>query len=120
MPSGDPVANFSVACGWESRDKAGQKKEGTEWLNVAVYGKLAELCSQFLVKGSQVYLQGRLSTEKYTDKATGLEKQSTRIVADKIQFLSSPDKSSKQAEPERAEPQAEPQNFDDFEGDIPF
>lgn len=117
-PDNQAVANFSLACGWESRDKDGGKKEGTEWLNVAVYGKLAELCSQYISKGSMIFLQGRLRTEKYIDKTSGQEKTSTRIVADKIQFLSSPNKTDKPAEP--AEPKPVPESFDDFESDIPF
>ena len=126
-PAGDAVANLTLACGWESRNKDGVKKEGTEWVNVAVFGKLAELCGQYLAKGSQVYVQGRLQTEKWQDKATGQDRYSTRISADKVQFLGS--KSDKPAgagtAPTNSGAGKPPiENFDtDFEGmadDIPF
>lgn len=81
LQSGDAVANFSIACGWKSKDK-----EGTEWINVTAFGKLGEVCGQYLHKGSQVFVQGKMKTDKYTDK-NGVEKYSTKIQADKIQFL---------------------------------
>jgi single-strand DNA-binding protein len=80
--SGDAIANFSIACGWKTKDK-----EGTEWVNITVFGKLAEVCGKYLKKGSQVYVSGSMRTEKYTDKVTGVEKYSTKIVADKMQML---------------------------------
>jgi len=82
LPNGDPVANFSLACGWKTKDK-----EGVEWVAVVVFGKLAEICGQYLKKGQQVFVSGRMRTEKYTDKATGVEKYSVKIVADRMQML---------------------------------
>lgn len=81
LQSGDAVCNFTLAVGWKSKDK-----EGVEWINVTAFGKLGEVCGQYLKKGSQVYVQGRFKTDKYTDK-NGVEKYSTKIQADKIQFL---------------------------------
>lgn len=81
LTSGDYVCNFSIAVGWKSKDK-----EGAEWVNITTFGKLAEVCGQYLHKGSQVFVQGRFKTDKYTDK-NGVEKYSTKIQADKIQFL---------------------------------
>ena len=81
LQSGDAVANFSIAVGWKSKDK-----EGAEWVNITAFGKLGEVCGQYLHKGSQVFVQGRFKTDKYTDK-NGVEKYSTKIQADKIQFL---------------------------------
>lgn len=81
LNSGDAVCNFSIAVGWKSKDK-----EGAEWVNITAFGKLGEVCGQYLHKGSQVFVQGRFKTEKYTDK-NGVEKYSTKIQADKIQFL---------------------------------
>lgn len=81
LQSGDAVANFSIAVGWKSKDK-----EGAEWVNITAFGKLGEVCGQYLKKGSQVFVQGRFKTDKYTDKS-GVEKSSTKIQADKIQFL---------------------------------
>ncbi|WP_396189597.1 single-stranded DNA-binding protein [Flavobacterium sp.] len=81
LQSGDAVCNFTLAVGWKSKDK-----EGAEWVNVTAFGKLGEVCGQYLHKGSQVFVQGRFKTDKYTDK-NGVEKYSTKIQADKIQFL---------------------------------
>lgn len=81
--TGDAVANFSLACGWKSKEK-----EGTEWVNITVFGKLAEICGKYLKKGSQVYIAGSLKTEKYTDK-NGVEKYSTKVMAEKMQMLGS-------------------------------
>jgi single-strand DNA-binding protein len=81
LQSGDAVCNFTIAVGWKSKDK-----EGAEWVNVTAFGKLGEVCGQYLHKGSQVFVQGRFKTDKYTDK-NGVEKYSTKIQAEKIQFL---------------------------------
>ena len=80
-PAGDSVASFSIACDWKTK-----KSEGVEWVNISVFGKLAELCGQYIGKGSQVFVQGRLQTDKYEDKS-GQIKYSTKIAADTIQFL---------------------------------
>lgn len=80
LPDGNPVANFSIACGWKTKDK-----EGAEWVAVVVFGKLAEICGQYLKKGSQVFVQGKMRTEKYTKD--GVERYSTKIVADRMQML---------------------------------
>ena len=80
-PGGEPIANFSIGCGWKTKTK-----EGVEWINVSAFGKLGELCGQYLAKGSQVYVQGKMKTDKYTD-AAGVVKYSTKISADTVQFL---------------------------------
>lgn len=80
-PAGDSIANFSIGCGWRTKTK-----EGTEWVNVTAFGKLAEICGQYLTKGSQVFVQGKMKTEKYEDK-NGVTKYSTKIAADTVQFL---------------------------------
>jgi single-strand DNA-binding protein len=85
-PSGAAVANFSVATNESWTDKNGQKQERTEWHKVVVWGKLAELCNQFLAKGRQVYLEGRLQTRQWQDK-DGQTKYTTEIQAQTIQFL---------------------------------
>ena len=76
------VANFTIAVGWKSKDK-----EGVEWVNVNAWGKLAEIVAQYALKGTKVFVQGSMKTEKYTDK-NGVEKQTTKITADKVEFLS--------------------------------
>jgi single-strand DNA-binding protein len=85
-PSGAAVANFSVATNESWMDKAGQKQERTEWHRVVVWGKLAELCSQYLAKGRQVYLEGSLQTRQWQDK-DNQTKYTTEIRAQTVQFL---------------------------------
>jgi len=87
-PSGSAVANFSVATNEAWTDKSGQKQERTEWHRVVVWGKLAELCSQYLAKGRQCYVEGRLQTREWTDK-DGVKKYSTEVQAQTVQFLGS-------------------------------
>ena len=87
MPSGDAVTNISVATFDRYKDKqTGEMKETTEWHRVAFFGKLAEIAGQYLKKGSQVYVEGRLRTRKWTD-ASGQEKYSTEIVSETMQML---------------------------------
>lgn len=87
MPSGDAVANLSVATTDKYKDKqTGDMKENTEWHRISFFGKLAEIAGQYLKKGSQVYIEGRLRTRKWTD-ASGVEKYSTEIVAETMQML---------------------------------
>jgi single-strand DNA-binding protein len=85
IPSGQKVAHFSVAVSnrWK---KDGQSKESTEWINVDAWGRLAEVCEQYLHKGSLVYVDGRLRTDKYEDKS-GVTKYSTKVVALQMQML---------------------------------
>ncbi len=89
MPSGDAMTNIAVATTDKWKDKAtGEQKEATEWHRVAFFGKLAEIAGQYLKKGSQVYIEGKLRTRKWTDK-DGIEKYSTEIIADTMQMLGS-------------------------------
>lgn len=84
-PSGTAVCNFSVATSEKFTDKSGQKQERTEWHRVVVFSKLAELCGQYLSKGRQVYVEGRLQTRSW-DK-DGQKHYTTEINADKVIFL---------------------------------
>lgn len=87
MPSGDPIANLRVATTDSYKDKAsGEKKETTEWHRVVMFNRLAEIAGQYLKKGSQVYLEGRLQTRKWTDKE-GQERYSTEIVCNEMKML---------------------------------
>ena len=85
-PSGAAVANFSVATNESWTDKNGAKQERTEWHKVVVWGKLAELCSQYLSKGRQAYVEGRLQTRQWQDK-DGQTKYTTEVQAQTVQFL---------------------------------
>jgi len=81
-----PAVKFSVATSEAWTDKQGEKKERTEWHNVVVFGKLSDICLQYLKKGQQAYVEGRLQTDKY--EKDGVTKYSTSIVANTVQFLS--------------------------------
>ncbi len=85
-PSGAAVANFSVATNESWMDKAGQKQERTEWHRIVVWGKTAENCNQYLTKGRQVYVEGRLQTRQWQDK-DGQTKYTTEVQAQTVQFL---------------------------------
>jgi len=88
-PSGDAVCNFSIACTESWKDKqTGERKEQTEWVRISFFGKLAEVCSQYLKKGSQVYIEGSLRTRKWTDK-DGQERYTTEIRGDEMKMLGS-------------------------------
>ena len=84
---GQAVANFSVATSEQWTDKAnGEKKEKTEWHRIVVWGKVAELCGQYLAKGRKVYIEGRLQTREWTNKE-GVKMNTTEIVANQVVFL---------------------------------
>jgi single-strand DNA-binding protein len=85
-PGGSAVCNFSLATTEAWTDKQGQKQEKTEWHRVVVWGKLAELCNQYLAKGRQAFLEGRLQTRSWDDK-DGNKKYTTEILASTVQFI---------------------------------
>lgn len=85
-PGGQAVANFSIATSEKWNDKSGQKQERTEWHRIVVWGKLAELCGQYLTKGRQCYVEGRLQTREWQDKE-GKKNYTTEVVAQTVQFL---------------------------------
>jgi len=132
--SGDAMCNLSVATTDNWRDKAtGERKEQTEWHRVSFFGKTAEVCGQYLKKGSQIYVEGSLRTRKWTDK-DGQEKYSTEIRGDVMQMLGGRQGMGAPAasggggggydEPNDYSP-APPKNkpkpsFDDLGDDIPF
>ena len=88
MPSGDAITNITMATTDSWKDKNGEKQEKTEWHKVAFFGKLAEIAGEYLKKGSQVYVEGRLQTRKWQDKE-GQDRYTTEIVADRMQMLGS-------------------------------
>ena len=89
MPSGEQVTSIAVATTDRWRDKAtGDMKEQTEWHRISFFGKLAEIAGQYLKKGSQVYVEGRIRTRKYTDRE-GIERYATEIIGDTMQMLGS-------------------------------
>jgi len=132
--SGEAICNFSIACTESWKDKqSGERKEMTEWVRISAFGKLAEICSQYLKKGSQVYVEGSLRTRKWTDK-DGQERYTTEIRCDDMKMLGSRQGMGAPAggsgggggydEPTDYSP-APPKNkpkpsFDDLGDDIPF
>lgn len=133
MLGGDAVANITLATTDSWKDKSGVKQEKTEWHRVSFFGRQAEVVGEYLRKGSQIYVEGRIQTRKWQDKE-GQDRYTTEIVADRMQMLGG--KSSgggsfevedTQAAPARAAaPAARPapapakNNFDNFDDDIPF
>ena len=85
-PSGQAVANFRIATNESWTDKSGQKQERTEWHRIVVWGKMGELCGEYLKKGRQCFVEGRLQTREWTDKE-GKKNYTTEIVANNVQFL---------------------------------
>ena len=85
--SGTQVANFSVATSSTFNDAQGQRQEQTEWHNVVAFVRLPESCAQYLHKGKQVYIEGRIQTRSWDDKETGQKKYMTEIVAREMQML---------------------------------
>ena len=141
MPNGEAVTNIAVATTESWKDKnSGEKKEITEWHRITFYRKLAEIAGQYLKKGSQVYVEGRLQTRKWTDKEN-IERYTTEIIADTMQMLGSRQgmgggsamdddygggNSGAAAPRQNSAPAARPAaskpapNFSDMDDDIPF
>ena len=129
LPSGDAVTNISIATTDRYRDKqSGEMRENTEWHRVAFFGKVAEIAEKYLKKGSQVYVEGRLRTRKWTDQS-GQEKYSTEIVAETMQMLGGKAPGSSDmsgmggAAPSamsQSRPSAAPSHISDIDDDIPF
>jgi len=123
MPSGSAVTNFTVATNESWKDKAtGEQKDRTEWHKVATFNRLAEISAEYLRKGSQVYIEGKLRTRKWQDKS-GNDRWTTEIVADEMQMLGGRGGGGGSAPmggdtgPASAPPQP---SSDDFDDDIPF
>ena len=87
LPSGQTVANFTLATSDSYTDRGGTKQDRTDWHNIVVYGKQAELCGQYLKKGRQVYVEGRISNRQWEAKDGSGKRYRTEIVAQRIQFL---------------------------------
>ncbi len=88
MPDGGAITNISIATTSSWKDKSGEKQEQTEWHRIAFFGKLAEIAGEYLKKGSQVYVEGKLRTRKWQDK-DGADKYTTEVIADAMQMLGS-------------------------------
>jgi single-strand DNA-binding protein len=115
MPDGKAVANISIAITEKYKDKSGEQKEVTEWVNVAFFGKLAEIVGQYLTKGSQVYVEGKLRTEKY--QKDGQDRYITKIIGESMQMVGGKGEGKPKSEPK---PQEHNQVSDMPDDDIPF
>ena len=117
-PSGAAVANFTIATSEEWKDKdSGEKQERTEWHRIVAWRRLGEICGEYLHKGSQVYIEGRLQTKSWEDRE-GNKRYTTEIVAQTMQMLGSPRKEGKTKSVEERYPDEEPISIPD--DDIPF
>ena len=129
LPDGKAVCNFSVATTDKWTDKAtNEKKEATEWHRISSFGRLAEICGEYLKKGSQVYIEGKLRTRKWQDKE-GQDRYSTEIIAETMQMLGSRSGMGGGEPRETREPSAAGEStpakkpagqFQDMDDDIPF
>ena len=116
MTNGDPIANFSIACSETWKDKQGEKQEKTEWVRISAFGKLAGIIGEYLKKGSQVYISGKMQTRKWQNKE-GQDQYTTEIVANEMKMLGGkPDGKPADDKPKRAERA----DGIDLEEDIPF
>lgn len=132
LPSGIKVTSFSVATNRVWKDQAGQKQEAVDYHNIVVFGRQAETAAQYLSKGSQVLIEGRMQTRSWDDAGSGKKMYRTEIVADRVQFgnrgggMSAP--TSREESPEGAPEAPEVPDFDGIDypeeeinpDDIPF
>lgn len=86
-PSGQPVANFTLATNRKWRDREGNLQEQTEWHNIVCWGRQAEIAGQYLTRGKQIYVEGRIQTRSWDDKETGQKRYMTEVVCDNFQML---------------------------------
>jgi len=128
MSNGEAVTNITLATTDSWKDKTGEKQEKTEWHRVTFYRKLAEIAGEYLKKGRQVYIEGRLETRKWTDKS-GVDRYTTEIIANDMKMLGSRsgsgsfdlnDKEESSAAPNQSASSKSGGGFDDMEDDIPF
>jgi single-strand DNA-binding protein len=125
MTNGEAVANFSLATSEQWKNKDGQKQEHTNWHNLVMYRRLAEIAGEYLKKGAQIYVEGKIQTRKYQDKTTGQDRYTTEIIVNEMKMLGSKGTTDLEKTPEAAthtsSDSAEPAKFDDkFTDDIPF
>lgn len=123
MPNGEQIANISVATSESWTDKnTGEKKTQTEWHRIVLYRRLAEIAGQYLTKGSQIYIEGRLKTRKWQD-SNGQDRYTTEIQGDNLQMLGGRQDEPKQSKPSKAKPNSSSaiaEQGDSFDDGIPF
>ena len=115
--SGEAICNFSIAVGWKTKDK-----DGTEWVRITSFGKLAGICGDYLKKGSQVFVAGRMTTRKWANK-DGVDQYTTEVVADQMQMLGGKLDAPPAAKPDgayRAMKEGTTVPLEDMNDDVPF
>jgi single-strand DNA-binding protein len=112
LPSGGPVVKFTLATNFRWKDREGQQQERTDWHNIVAFGRQAEVCNEYLKKGSQVYVEGRIQTRSWEDK-DGNKKYMTEIVAQSVRML------GRKGEPEAEVPEEVGETKTEDE-DLPF
>jgi len=126
MPNGEAVCNFSIATDETWKDQSGQRQTKTEWHAITLYRRMAEVAGQYLKKGSQVYIEGRIQSRKYTGK-DGIERTAYEIIGNEMKMLGGGNDSGQQnaqhtppAPPSRQAPAAPAQPVGDIDDDAPF
>ncbi|WP_107812783.1 single-stranded DNA-binding protein [Neisseria sicca] len=127
MPNSEAVCNFSVATSESWKDQSGQRQERIEWHNITMYRRLAEIAGQYLKKGSQVYLEGKIQSRKYQGK-DGIERTAYDIIANEMKMLGGGGNDGQQAQsaqgetptPPRRQAPAAPVDGNDESDEIPF
>ena len=127
LPNGDAATNFSIAVGESWKDKQGQKQERTEWVNVSCFGKIAEICGQYLVKGSKVMVSGKMKTDKWQDQS-GNDRYTTKIMLRDMNMLDTraegqgqqaQQQAPQQQRQQQRQPQQQPQNLQQYNNQAP-
>lgn len=119
MTNGEAVTNFTIATSEQWKDKSGEKQEKTEFSNCVAYRKLAEIITEYIKKGSQLYVEGKLQTRKW--EKDGVTRYTTEIIVNEMTMLGGKSASSEQAEkPARQDAAPKSSGIDGFEDDIPF
>ena len=122
MPNGEQVANFTIALNERYKAKDGNVVENVEYVRIVLYRRLAEIAGQYLHKGSQVYIEGRLKTRKWQNN-NGQDRYTTEIQGDNLQMLGGRQDEPKQAKTSKAKPEplsAMAEQDDSFDDGIPF
>lgn len=116
MPNGEAVCNFSVATSESWKDQSGQRQEKTEWHNITMYRKLAEIAGQYLTKGSQVYLEGKIQSRKYQGK-DGIERTAYEIIVNEMKMFGG-NSQAPHEQPKHQQATAAPVEY--ISDDVPF
>ena len=119
MPNGKAVSSFSIATSERWKDKqSGEQMEKTEWPNCVAFERTAEIANQYVSKGDMLFVQGKLQTEKWTDK-NGVDRYTTKIIVRELKLLPNP-KRDEEAPAKSGGSKASPPDAEDFDDDIPF